>query len=200
MAIQTITPPDGGLLTLAEAKAHLRIEHTDDDDLIAALILAVGDAIEDHTQRKYLAQELLWIRNHWADPMRLPIAPNGDSSNISIGTILFASLQDGTMIELDPSIYWVRPHGPTVELVKRWFVIWPWLGDAPQRIQIPITITPPVDNDGAVIIPNRVKQAARLLLSHFFRHADAVVGVENRDSSTELPLGVSRLLASEQWD
>lgn len=193
MALQVITPPTGGLITLAQAKAQCRVDHTDDDTLLDGLILAAGDLIEDFTQRKYLAQSLNWIRECWADPMRLPVAPCGDSQNIAIGDITYGAL-DGTTQILDPALYWQRPNGPTLEIVRRWFVIWPWLGDAAQRVIIPITITPPTTG-----VPVRVRQAAALLVSHWFEHRDAVVGVENRDSSTPMPLGVESLLVGECW-
>ena len=42
--------------------------------------------------------------------------------------------------------------------------------------------------------PMAIQHAVLLLVSHWYNHSDAVVGVENRDSSTELPLGVADLL------
>lgn len=44
------------IMTLADAKAHLRVEVTDDDALITALIDAVTDAVEFHLHRALIQQ------------------------------------------------------------------------------------------------------------------------------------------------
>jgi hypothetical protein len=37
--------------------------------------------------------------------------------------------------------------------------------------------------------------AMLFMVSHFYEYRDAVVGVDNRDSSVELPLGVEALIS-----
>jgi uncharacterized phiE125 gp8 family phage protein len=44
-------------------------------------------------------------------------------------------------------------------------------------------------------VPAPIRLAILMLVSHWYNHPDAVVGVEARDSSTEMPLGVANLLA-----
>ena len=43
-------------------------------------------------------------------------------------------------------------------------------------------------------VPAPIRQAMLLLISHLYNHRDAVVGVDNRDSSVEMPLSVTDLL------
>ena len=199
MALRVVTPPADGemFISLEEAKAHLRITEADDDDLIAGLILAAQDQIEDNTQRRYLTQSLEWVVNgYWGsgdDGLTLPVAPSGGSNNISIDQIQYVAM-DGAIQVLDPSLYWARPKGATLTIVKRWFVMWPWLGDGAERVIISFSVA-----GAPSTVPNRVKQAMKLLVSHWYENRDAVVGVDNRDSSTELPLGVEALLTAERW-
>lgn len=61
-ALQRITPPASEPLTLAEAKAHLRVSLTDDDSLITTLIAAARLMAEEFTQRAFIAQGWrLWL-------------------------------------------------------------------------------------------------------------------------------------------
>lgn len=46
MALQLVTPPTAEIITLAEAKSFLRVDHTDDDTLIGMLIKAARLRIE----------------------------------------------------------------------------------------------------------------------------------------------------------
>jgi uncharacterized phiE125 gp8 family phage protein len=56
MAIRLITPPAAEPITLTEAKAHLRVDHTDDDVLISALIQASRVYCEQFTGRAFITQ------------------------------------------------------------------------------------------------------------------------------------------------
>jgi uncharacterized phiE125 gp8 family phage protein len=56
MTLRLITPPAAEPLTLAEAKLHLRVDHSADDDLITALIQAAREGAEHLTGRSLITQ------------------------------------------------------------------------------------------------------------------------------------------------
>jgi uncharacterized phiE125 gp8 family phage protein len=56
MAIRLITPPAAEPITLTEAKAHLRVDHTEDDALISAIIEASRVYCEQYTGRAFVTQ------------------------------------------------------------------------------------------------------------------------------------------------
>lgn len=59
MEVVLSTAPTGEVITLDEAKAHMVVEHTDDDSLIRSLIQMSVDHAESITNRRFLTQT--WI-------------------------------------------------------------------------------------------------------------------------------------------
>ena len=175
-----------------QAKAHLRVDFDDDDDLIEALLLSASSMIEAETQRRYLTQTVEWVLDCWPDGP-LPIAGAGDSSDLAIGAVRYAD-DTGASQVLDASLYWDRPTGDTRQLVRRWGVEWPFLGDAAERVVVPIAVTGELAD-----VPPQAAAACKLLLSHLYHNRDAVVGVDDRDSSAPLPLGVEYLCSPLRW-
>lgn len=200
MALRCVTPPTSpGLITLEQAKAQCDVDFDDDDDLIADFIAEASDLVQAMTARRYLPSVWEWELEAWHDPMVLPIAPCFQWDQVTVNSITFGDLLGNTET-LDTAVYWVRPAGQTVKIVKRWFVIWPWLGDAPERVIINFGVNQPIPFVApAPPVPARVQRAVRLLVSHYYQNRDAVVGVDARDSSTELPLGVTQHLFGEFW-
>lgn len=192
MALRVVTPPAGGLVSLDQAKAHLRVDVDDDDDLIEALLLSASAMVEAETQRRFLTQTVAWVLDGWPDGP-LPIAGAGDSSDLAIGAVRYADDTGATQV-LDPGLYWDRPVGDTRQLVRRWGVEWPSLGDAAERVVVTIEVTGELTS-----APAPATAACKLLLSHLYQNRDAVVGVEARDSSTPLPMGVEYLCSPLRW-
>lgn len=196
MALRVVTPPSDYLLTVDAVRPHLGLEpdETDWDALIAVQIAAAQAQVEAVTQRRFMPQTLEWVRESWDARMVLPVAPGGDVSKLSIDCVSYYDTA-GVQQILDPAtMYWSRPVGATLAVVRQRFAIYPWIGDGPEPVVIRFSIT----STAADASPG-VLAAMKLLVGHFFLHREAVVGVENRDSSTPLPLGVDDLLRPEQW-
>lgn len=65
MPAQLISPPGIEPVTLAAAKAHLRVEITDDDNLIGALITAARVLVEISTRRVLITQRWRLTYDRW---------------------------------------------------------------------------------------------------------------------------------------
>jgi len=74
--LRQIAGPSGEPVALAEARAHLRVDNTDEDALIAAFISAARMAVENETCRALLPQD-------WE--MRMPAFPGWWSDAVPIG-------------------------------------------------------------------------------------------------------------------
>ena len=91
---------------LAEAKAHLRIDGDDEDDLIGALIVAARVAVETEIRRVLIAQSWRAILEEWpADGVTLPIVP---ALSVEVVRAIDAS---GAATELERRRLRVRPGG-----------------------------------------------------------------------------------------
>ena len=195
MAVRIVTPPTGLIVPLDEVKRHLRVTWSDEDMQISAFILAAWQYVENLVQRRYFAQTLEYVLDSWSDAITLPLAPTGEGgANASIVSVSYVAA-DGTTQVLSPLNYWDRPDGQTRAFVRRWYSVLPWLGDGAERVVIRFAFTGDVTT-----VPPLVTAAIKLLVAHWYVNREAVVGVDNRDSSTELPVGFRELLISERWN
>jgi len=75
MPLQLITPPGAEPVTLAEAKAQLKVDTTDDDALIARLIGAARARAEWHTGRALITQSWIQWLDCWTSPVEIMLPP-----------------------------------------------------------------------------------------------------------------------------
>ena len=71
LSLDLITAPTVPVLTTAEAKAHLAVDHDDDDDLIDTLVTAATRRVENMCRRSFVTQT--WRVVHKAGTLPLPI-------------------------------------------------------------------------------------------------------------------------------
>src|SRR5262249_46164290 len=70
-----LTAPALEPVSLPEAKAFLRVDNSDDDDLITALITAARSHVELQTRRALITQSWRLIRNAWPPDGRIMVTP-----------------------------------------------------------------------------------------------------------------------------
>lgn len=165
----TVTAAATEPITLAEAKAHLRITHSADDTMIGALVSAAREAVEMNTGRALAAAEYRWASDDAIDSaMRLPLWPLDAVSAVSYEDA------DGARVLLDASAYAVDADRATVVLTP------PSGGSA---LSVTFTVAP-------TNIPAPLKAAILLLVGDLYENAEAtIVGTIVADNPT-----VDRLL------
>ncbi len=218
-AVVVIVPP-APVLTLTQAKTQCNATGFDDDDTLISDLMSTAQALLDGPDGilgraigvqtlelrldSFLSQR--WAFGHdwaswgygewgrWARPTRftnieLPCPPF-----ISLTSITYED-QNGVDQVLDASGWNATEEGVSPAFGD----VWPSGRIAADAIRLqyqagyvaPSGATLPPPNP----VPAPIRQAMLMLISHWYNHRDAVVGVEARDSSTELPLGVANLLA-----
>jgi uncharacterized phiE125 gp8 family phage protein len=70
-----LTAPAVEPISLAEAKAFLRVEHDDDDDVIAALIAGARIYVEAQTRRALITQSWRLTRDAWPQTGKIAVRP-----------------------------------------------------------------------------------------------------------------------------
>lgn len=196
--LRTITPAVADPITLAEAKAHLRVDFTDDDDFIASLVKAATLHAQAITQRLFVEQTVEWILPDWPDAIRLPVAPVRATDGIV--SIKYVDVNDAQQT-LATSNYIVRQDGPGVCIFPPWGVTWPYLSLTPAAEPIVIRFIAglPIDESPQLaVVPENVKAAIKLMVGHWYQAREQVV-IDARSVVLPLPFGANELLSAEEW-
>jgi uncharacterized phiE125 gp8 family phage protein len=182
-----ITPPTDLPISLAEAKAQLRIDASDDfqDVQVSALIAAASAAVEGMLGWPVMRQTRETVAKDWPGTEGLWL---GRGDNLQIGSVKYidpAGAEQtlaGTVFIFDAVSVPARLHLATGES-------WPALrGVEPGAVKARWT----AGWADAATVPGDIKHAIRLLIGHWFENREGVVvGV----TSAEVQFGVEMLLA-----
>lgn len=192
--------PSSEPLTTAEAKAHLRVTDSSEDTYIDSLVAAARQHVEEVTRRALLTQTWEFsldafplaplIRTQWGAfahvrqvPIIIPRPPLQSVTQIEYVDV------DGTTQTLSASRYRVDSKSEPGRLTAALDQYWPTV--APVTNAVTITYDAGVAN--AADIPDAIKHAIKLLVSHWYEHREAVdVGARH---VTRVPEAADALLA-----
>jgi uncharacterized phiE125 gp8 family phage protein len=179
-----LTPPAVEPLSLAEAKDYLRVEHADDDDVIAALIASARAHVEAATRRALITQTWRHSRDAWPRDGRIAVLPA--PLKALVGARVYD--QDGTPQEIDLESFVVDTvSAPGVVAFPPWSV--PSPGRAVAGVELDVTVG---YGDAAADVPAPLALATRLLLAHWYEYRGVVAP---NGATATLPMGVAELIA-----
>lgn len=171
------------MITIDQAKAHLRVEHGEEDALITSLIASAFRHIENRTGQVFdkrdgivmladrLPQGSCGLELQWTPVRAVSEVSYLDSTGVR--TVLEAGALDVEKRGVYPVLY------PAIDAS--------WPDHRPQRASVQITV-----NAGYEECPADVSAAALLIIGHLYEHRESVVV---GTISSELPMGVEMLLA-----
>lgn len=144
-------------VSLTLAKAHLRIDHSAEDDLITSWITAARRLTETHTRQRWITQTLAMTLEGFpcgSEPIRLPVSPVA-----SISSIAYTDA-DGAAATMDAADYqtWLAHNPPLI--VPDAYDPWP-ITEAGKLQAVTITF---VAGTASGSVPEEVKTAILLTL------------------------------------
>lgn len=182
-----VAGPETPIISLSEAKLHLRVEHDADDTLIAALVQAVTDYLD--AEHGILGRAL--ITQRWA----LSLSGFPTERLIALPVVRVRSVVSVTYYDSD-NVQQTLPSESYTLIVndERAAIYLPSGSDWPDTYDRPDAVTVTYNagyGDEASDVPQAIKQAALLLIGNFYENREAVVVGQ---STADLPFGVSMLL------
>ncbi|MFN3659567.1 MAG: head-tail connector protein [Pseudolabrys sp.] len=182
MSSLLITAPAAEPLTLAEARAFLRVEHNDDDALIEALIAGARIHVEAQTRRALITQSWRLIFDAWPADGRIEVRP------APLQTLTAARVHDanGEAQAIDTQAF-VANLGASALAFMPWAL--PAAGQSAAGIELDVTVG---YGAAASDVPEPLRQAVRLLVAHWYENRGLVAA---SGQGAALPAGVAALIA-----
>jgi uncharacterized phiE125 gp8 family phage protein len=175
-----LVPPASEPLSLAEAKALLRVEQADDDAVIAALITAARGHVEALTRRALMLQTWRIVRDAWPPDGRVTLR-RGPLRSVIAARVFDAA---GVAHAIDVQRFVVDA---AAELIASpgWALPVPGRGSGGIELDVELGYGAlPSD------VPAPLRQALRMILAHWYDNRGAVAS-----GATLLPAGAAVLLA-----
>ncbi|QQS08679.1 MAG: phage head-tail connector protein [Phycisphaerales bacterium] len=203
MAVEIVTPPTEEPVTLVEAKAHLRVDVTAEDDLITRLIAEAREWVERYTRRAVVDQTWrLWVDRFpdgAVDEYGKPILGNRPLGDVaiwlpggkikSINSVKYID-SAGVLQTLAGTEYALDSKDPQKHsrLLPAYGKTWPIARSEPNAVQIEYT----AGYGDATAVPAIIKQAVLLHVGWNYENREAV-GRGDFLPSLELKLADVRL-------
>jgi uncharacterized phiE125 gp8 family phage protein len=169
MRLRVVTPPASEPVTLAEAKSHLRLESTEDDTYVSALIQAARQHVEEVCWRGVVTQtrEAVLEAFPYADAVDLPGGNLG-----AVSAVVYAD-EWGDDQTLSTSTYEADTVSVPGRLVLAYGKDWPSTRCQWDAVRIRYTVGWAVAD-----VPAPIKQAMLLLVAQLYENrVPEVVGV-----------------------
>jgi len=177
-----LTAPALEPLSLAEAKAFLRVETSDDDDVITALIAGARLQVEAQTRRALITQSWRLNFDAWPDDGRLYILPAPLQALTAARVFDFENIAQ----PVDAAAF-VLDKGASALIFAPWAL--PAPGRAANGVELDVTVG---YGDAAIDVPEPLRQALRLLVAHWYENRGLVTTGANYST---LPQTVAALIA-----
>jgi uncharacterized phiE125 gp8 family phage protein len=184
MATVLLSGPTVEPITLAEAKAHLRVDTSGEDSLIQSLIMASRLHIEAALDLALITQTWRHQRDVWP-PSRVLILPLRPIQSLTAVTL---HDDDATSRSLDVGAFVLDGFANPARLVWRGHGAVSAAGMVANGIEIDFAAG---HGDEPTDVPQPIRQALLLLVAHWYENREPV---EIGATATSIPAGVSDLL------
>lgn len=171
--LTVVTPPATEPITLNEMKLHSRIDGSDDDTLINALITAARQQLEQMASHKMVTQTLALSIDDFPDSGILYL----EGPVQSVSSIQYYDL-DGNLQTWDNELYQVDTTSNPGRIMPAYDETWPdYLDDYNS-----IVVTYVAGCGNANEVPAILKQALKMLVAHWYNQRETVGDVQGYET------------------
>lgn len=170
----------------ALAKLDLKVDNTEEDDLIDILIQAAREYVEERTQRSLITQTRRMKLDYFpkCDTLTLPFGPVQ-----SVSSITYYDDNDDSQT-LSSNDYWVDTDSKIPRVVIK--NNWPSTYDRPNAVTVTYVCG---YGASASTVPSQLRKAILLLVGHFYENRQNVIVSGSPTGVVEIPFGVEALIA-----
>ncbi len=188
MGIKLITAPSVEPVSLAEAKEHLIVEHTNHDALIAAAILSAREWVEQYTGRCLISQTWELALDEFPEEIELKKIPA-----ISISSVKYINTSN-VETTINASNYGVDDYSPRHWLIPTDSNEWPTPLDSANSVKVQYVAG---YGTASTDVPGPIIQAVKLLIGDFYEHREnTVIGAPVASTETvKMLLSMYRVVA-----
>ncbi len=182
MGLQLISAADDLPVSLSAAKLHLRVDGSDEDANVTALIGRGTGYAQKQTGRALVSQKWRLVLDSFpCGAISLPMPPL-----VSVESITYLD-EDGALQTLDPADYLVNPFGIAGEVTPAYGKSWPATRSQAMAVKVAFTC----GYGDADSVPEENKGAILLMVGHLDQNRESV-----GDKALEsVPMGVDALLS-----
>lgn len=181
MILQHVSGPALEPLRLDDIKLFLRLDQDDDDGLLASLIKAAREVLEEQTAQAFIQQSWRLYLDAWPKDGTIPVA----RTPLRAVTAIRTYDQDGNETLLSPTSYLVDGLSRPARIRMREK---PQAGRALNGIEIDFTVGYGSDETA---VPEPLRQAMRLLVAHWYEHRIS----SEKAALTPIPVHIRSLVA-----
>lgn len=181
-----ITAPLGEPVTIEDARLHCRIDGSQDDEVLRALVAAARNYVEAYTGRALVNQTWELRVDQFPLYFQIPKAPLA-----SVTSITYVDLEGNTQTLSSSAYQLVNETGPFSQpgkIFQAYNETWPssrgHIDDV--RVRYVAGYGAPAD------VPEAIKAAIKLMTAHLFENREATI---TGTIASEMPLSVRNLLA-----
>lgn len=188
MALKLVTPAATDPVTLAEAKAHMRVDHDDDDRLIELLISAATNNAERFMGRALVEQTWDFYFDKFVDgPIELPMPPL-----IGIDGLFYRG-SDGFDVEVPAPTYAADDASEPARIFLADGASWPAITSATNVARVRFTAGYPDNDDSppALNVPPDIKVAILMMTATLYENRETIVIGQ---TATMIPWSAEQLL------
>lgn len=189
MGLVLTTGPTVEPVTLAEAKSHLRIDITDDDTDITALIVAAREYIETQLNKQLITATYTWRIDTFPLGVKPFVIPYPAFPLQTVTSINYIDV-DGDSQLLATSVYNVNTDDEPAEITLKFDQTWPDIRTQDNAVTLVLVAG---FGDAASDVPESLEVAIKLLVGHFYENREATV---SGTILRPIPLGVKSILTA----